>query len=105
MQEDARGEYGEIVLERIIERGLSVAVFFNSKKWINLEMEELLKSQDILVFDVSEHDIEEIMTRILIMATASIRNNYSRKGLNRYAEVAERQKSDLDKLIDYIYKV
>ena len=55
------GKYGEIVLERIVERGLPVAVFFNSKKWFNPEMEELLKSHGIQTFDVSEHNLEEII--------------------------------------------
>ena len=49
--------------------------------------------------------VEEIMSRILMMTNQKIWTDYSKRAKTRYQEVKERQDIDLDRLIDYIYKV
>ena len=46
--------------------------------------------------------IEEIMNRMMMMMNEDIRAVYSIKGYNQYLQIKERQKQDLDLLIDYI---
>lgn len=46
--------------------------------------------------------IEEIMNRMLMMMNEDIRAMYSIKGYNQYLQIKERQKQDLDLMIDYI---
>lgn len=36
------GKYGEVVLRRILERGLPVACYYDSNKWLNPDMKSLL---------------------------------------------------------------
>lgn len=55
------GIYGEIVLARIIERKLPVAVFFNSMNWFNPTMVELLKNNRIPLFDVNNQSLSDII--------------------------------------------
>jgi glycosyltransferase involved in cell wall biosynthesis len=49
--------------------------------------------------------IEEIMSRILMMADPDIHAKYSERGNQRYFKITERQNADLDGLIDYIYTI
>lgn len=48
--------------------------------------------------------IEEIMNRMMLITEEHIYKEYSKNGLERYSKIYEKQKSDLDALIDYIYK-
>lgn len=48
--------------------------------------------------------IEEIMARILMVCSENIRNEYSKRALSRYALVTAKQKEDLEKIIDFIYR-
>lgn len=54
------GKYGEIVLARIIDRGLPVAVYYDSRKWLNPDVEEVLKTGKVDCFDIAQHSVEEI---------------------------------------------
>lgn len=49
--------------------------------------------------------IEEIMSRILMLADPDIHAKYSERGNQRYFKITERQNADLDGLIDYIYTI
>lgn len=54
-----------------------------------------------LYFD--PYSVEEIMNRMMMMMDEKRHNEYSKKGLEQYLKVRERQERDLDLLIDYIY--
>lgn len=55
------GKYGEIILNRIIERGLPISVFYNSSKWLNPKLFETLKSNNIKMFDCSSQLLDDII--------------------------------------------
>lgn len=55
------GRYGEVVLKRIIERGLSVSCFYDSSKWLNPEIENLTKSHNVPLWDVHKTPLTEIV--------------------------------------------
>ena len=46
--------------------------------------------------------VEEIMNLMLLMMDKNVHTAYSEKGYNQYLQIEERQKRDLDLLIDYI---
>jgi glycosyltransferase involved in cell wall biosynthesis len=47
-------------------------------------------------------DVSEIANRILQLLNPKIYTEYSEKSLKQYQKVAERQKEDLEKLVDFI---
>lgn len=56
------GKYGEIVLARIIKRGLPVSVFYDSRKWLNPDVDYLLNKHNIEKYDIAHQSIEEVIT-------------------------------------------
>ena len=48
--------------------------------------------------------VEEIMNRMMMMMDPEKHEEFSRRGYERYLKVSERQRRDLDSLIDYITK-
>ena len=55
------GIYGEIVLKRIIERGLEVEVFYDSSLWLNPEIKQLLDHHGIISYDSSVNTLQNIV--------------------------------------------
>lgn len=55
------GRYGEIVLLRMLERGIKFGVFYDSTRWLNPEIENSCKRCDILMHDVHNSTIEDII--------------------------------------------
>lgn len=55
------GIYGEIVLKRIIERRLPISCFYSSKKFLNDDIQNLLKINHIPLFDIEKRSIEQIV--------------------------------------------
>lgn len=53
------GIYGEIVLKRIIERGLPVTCYYNAQKWLNPEIADLLNKHEIPLYDSNELTLNE----------------------------------------------
>lgn len=51
------GKYGEIVLRRIVERGLPVECFYDSSVWLNPDMQEYLLKHNVQLYDVNKKDI------------------------------------------------
>ncbi len=49
--------------------------------------------------------VEEIAARILYISDQSLRDLYSERALAQYKKVSKKQVEDLDRLIDYIYKI
>ena len=56
------GIYGEIVFRRIIERELPVSAYYDSRKWFNPEMKELIEKNGVTLFDVSQKRLEDIVS-------------------------------------------
>lgn len=46
--------------------------------------------------------IEEIMSRMLMMLDSGIHSEYSERGYNQYLKISERQRKDLDGVIEYL---
>lgn len=55
------GKYGEIVLKRIIERGLPVSCYYTSSLWLNPEIKKLLDDNNIKQFDLAKQSVTEII--------------------------------------------
>lgn len=55
------GKYGEIVLARIIDRGMPVAVYYDSSKWLNPNVDEILRNFKVNRYDIAQQSIEEIV--------------------------------------------
>ena len=55
------GKYGEAIFKRIIERKLSFSCLYDSRRWINPEIQKLINSNDIELFDVSIQLIQKII--------------------------------------------
>lgn len=55
------GKYGEIVLKRIIERGLPVCCSYDSTVWFNPDIKQLVEKNGIRLFDLSEKTYIEIV--------------------------------------------
>lgn len=55
------GKYGEIVLRRILERGLGMSCFFDSKKWLNPETLELLQQHQVTCYDIQKQSLDSIV--------------------------------------------
>lgn len=55
------GKYGEIVLKRIIERGLPVCCSYDSTVWFNPDIKQMIEKNGIRLFDLSEKTYTEIV--------------------------------------------
>lgn len=55
------GKYGEIVLKRIVERGLDVECFFDSNRWLNSDIKSLLEARDIKLHDIRKVELSKII--------------------------------------------
>lgn len=55
------GLYGEIVLKKIIEEGYSVVCFFDSKSWLNPDIQTLLRDKEIALYDLNKIKLDEIV--------------------------------------------
>ena len=70
------GIYGETILERIVEKKLAVAVFYDSSKWLNPKIEGLLLKNKIASYDIQENSLQSIIDthKIDILYTPLIQN-------------------------------
>lgn len=57
------GIYGEFVLREILQNGLNISCFWDSTKWLNPEIEHLLKERNIKTYDVNTISISELICR------------------------------------------
>lgn len=55
------GKYGEIVLRRIIERGLPVNCYFDSCVWLNPEIKQLCNDYHIPLYDLASDNLRNII--------------------------------------------
>ena len=70
------GIYGETVMERIIERKLPFEAFYDSSKWLNPRIEELLRKSNIMLHDLQRTSLQRIVddSNIDILYTPYILN-------------------------------
>lgn len=57
------GRYGEIVFFRMVERGIKFFCFYDSRKWLNPQIANLCKTDQIALFDVKDESLEEIIRK------------------------------------------
>lgn len=57
------GRYGEMVLMRIMERGLEVHCCYDSKKWLNPVIMTIIKENNVPLYDISQNNLREIMSK------------------------------------------
>lgn len=55
------GKYGEIILKRIIARHYPVVCFYDSKRWLNPEVRNLLKNNEIMLYDIHKQNLDDII--------------------------------------------
>lgn len=55
------GKYGEVVLKRIIARQYPVVCFYDSNRWLNPEVRDLLKSEKITLYDIHKQNLDDII--------------------------------------------
>jgi len=57
------GKYGEAVLRRMLQRGISVVCYYNSSMWMNPDILELLRNNGVELLDIYDTDINEVFTK------------------------------------------
>ena len=58
------GKYGEIIFRRIVERKLPIAAIYNSSKWFNPEIKELITENNIMLLDKQqEGTLENLLAK------------------------------------------
>lgn len=55
------GKYTEIVFKRIVERGLPVSCFYDSRMWLNPEIESIVKIHGVDLYDIKDKSIDSLM--------------------------------------------
>lgn len=55
------GMYTEIVLRRIVDRGLQLTCYYDGNNWLNPEIERLLQSNSIPLIDIRKKSLESIV--------------------------------------------
>lgn len=57
------GIYGEIVLRRILERGFEVEVFYDSARWLNPQIKQLIDDSGLIVYDNHTMTLQQIVDK------------------------------------------
>ena len=76
------GKYGEIVFTAIVEKGLPVVGVYDSKRWINPSILEIISSNSVALYDINQVQIcdiiekEKIDTLYTPLVYKGIINNY-----------------------------
>lgn len=55
------GKYGEIIFFRMVERGLQFDCFYDSRKWLNPDVEQAGRKHGCLFLDLAESSLESIV--------------------------------------------
>ena len=57
------GKYGEVIFKRIVDRKLNVYCIYDSRKWFNPHIMEIIEKNQIILFDISKNDLETIVKK------------------------------------------
>ena len=63
MKRHGGGKYAEFIFYRMADRNIHFSCYYNSKKWINPNLLEVIKAKDISLYDINNSDIEEIIRK------------------------------------------
>jgi len=55
------GKYGEIIFSRMIERGLKFDCFYDSRKWLNPDVEKMARRHGCILHDISVTALENVV--------------------------------------------
>lgn len=55
------GKYGEVVLKRIVARGLPIACVYDGDRWMNPEIEKVLRLHNIELYDLRQQSLQEVV--------------------------------------------
>lgn len=55
------GIYGEVVFRRIVERKMPVSAFYDSSRWFNPEIKQLIVDKEITLYDIKENDLQVVI--------------------------------------------
>lgn len=57
------GRYGECVIRRIIMRNYPVICIYDSKKWLNPDIKDLIEQNHVTLYDINDFSIREIVEK------------------------------------------
>lgn len=57
------GKYGEIIFFRMIERGLKFDCIYDSRKWLNPEVENAANNHGCVMYDISNNKLDSIIIK------------------------------------------
>lgn len=57
------GRYGEVVLKYIITHGYEIICVYDSKKWLNPDIQDMMNNHHVTLYDVNELSISEIIEK------------------------------------------
>lgn len=57
------GKYGEIIFFRMVERELKFDCFYDSRKWLNPDVENILRQHGCTLYDISTKTLEDIVDK------------------------------------------
>lgn len=81
------GRYGEIVFYRMLERGIRFSCFYDSRKWLNPNIEKSCRENGIILYDLKNDSIESIVKQNDINRLYSCLPEYLNLGGLRCCEV------------------
>lgn len=55
------GIYGEIVFRRMVERGVEFMCYYDSRRWLNPEIQNIILKNKIRVFDIQKYELCDIV--------------------------------------------
>lgn len=55
------GKYGEIVLQRMLERNVPIVCYYDSNLWLNPDTEEIIRSHNIALLDINGHTLDDVV--------------------------------------------
>lgn len=74
------GIYGEIVFKRIVERKLDVIAYYDSKRWLNPDIHNLIKTCNIQLLDINMQSLSDMVVQnnISIIYTPILREEFAK---------------------------
>lgn len=57
------GIYGEIVLRRILQRGLEIEIYFDSTRWLNPQIKQLIEDYGIITYDRHSMPLQQVVEK------------------------------------------
>ncbi len=81
------GRYGEVIFQRMIERGIEFSCFYDSRKWINPDIRKSCIEHGIVLHDLKDNGIEDIIRQNRIERLYSCLPRYLSANISGLCEV------------------